>query len=414
MAGAVIPVLARMAPLIAQGARTGIPQALRWLGGLTSLAGVDMLIDWARGTFTRENIRNWLKKAGKEAVKGALDAAIDYVRGNVGIGFVLAAFGKAVEADWNIKRTYWDADINVPVPDALPALADAIQDLLALLVSADAIGNFDVGSDIAESLFDQIFSSMVGDTFKKLWDIYTPTESLDDDEIRDIISAGAVKTGPELALSALLLGLDTWSAMAELLTGFYQGLDVQWRYYQRLLEEQMDRTRYGYRIGLYELALREVAGDVIDSGYWYMQALDPMMDTAARMVRTYFEAHMQVVAGALDPGLLDAYEDALVEWLTQLKNVVEDADLRNPEFYVRVSELMGYIRAGLYNEYKRLKEAYMKHIEDGVKEAVNAVKSAYELTKMVRTALPTPITSRPDKGGENGSGDGGGDAPLIG
>jgi len=392
MAGAIAPIIARLAPIIAQGARTGIPQALRWLGGLASLAGVDMLIDWTKGTFTKENIKSWLKKAGKEAVKGALDAAVDYLRGNVGIGFVLAAFGKAIEADWNIKRTLWDTDINVPVPDALPALADAIQDLLALLVSADAVGDFDVGSDIAESLFDQIFSSMVGDTFKKLWDIYTPTESLDDDEIRDIISANAIQTGPELALSALLLGLDTWSAMAELLTGFYQNLDVQWRYYQRLLDEQMDRTRYGYRLGLFELALREVAGDVIDSGYWYLQALDPMMDTAARMIRTYFDAHLQVVSGSLDPGLLDAYEDALVDWLTELKRVVENVDLRNPDFYYQASELLGYIRGVLYSEYRRLKEAYMKHIEDSVRKAANAVREAYELTRQVRTALPKPVT----------------------
>jgi len=390
-AGAVIAA-SRLAPILAQGVRAGMPQILRWLGGLTSLAGVDMLIDWAKGTFTKDNVKRWLKRAGREAVKGAIDAAVDYVRGNVGIGFVLAAFGKAVEADWNIKRTFWDTDINVPVPDALPALADAIQDLLALLVSADAVGNFDVGSDIAESLFDQIFSSMVGDTFKKLWDIYTPTESLDDDEIRDIISAGAVQTGPELALSALLLGLDTWSAMAELITGFYQGLDVQWRYYQRLLDEQMDRTRYGYKLGLYELALREVAGDVIDSGYWYLQALDPMMDIAARYVRIYFEAHFQAEAGALDAALLDAYEDALVGWLYTLRGLVEAADLRNPEFYAHVSELLGYIRAGLYGEYRRLKEAYMKHIEKNVREAADAVKEAYELTRAVRAALPVPKT----------------------
>jgi len=408
MAGAIIPWLIRLAPILAQGARTGLPQVLRWLGGLVSLAGIDMVIDWAQGTFTKENVRNWIKKAGKEAAKSALDAAIDYLRGNVGIGFVLAAFGKAVEADWSIKRTYWDTEINVPTPDALPQLADAIQDLLALLVSADAVGGFDVGSDIAESLFDQIFSSMVGDTFKKLWDIYTPTDSLDDDEIRDIISANAIQTGPELALSALLLGLDTWSAMAELLTGFYQGLDVQWRYYQRLLEDQMDRTRYGYKLGLFELALREVAGDVIDSGYWYLQALDPMMDTAARMIRTYFDAHLQVVAGSLDPALLDSYEDALVEWLTELKSVVEDLDLRNPEFYSHVSNLLGYIRGVLYSEYKSLKDAYMEHMQNNVREAASAVREAYELTKMVRTSLPNAITSAPGGGdGENGGGEGG-------
>jgi len=34
----------------------------------------------------------------------------------------------------------------------------------------------------------------------------------------------------------------------------------------------------------------------------------------------------------------------------------------------------------------------MKHIEKNVREAADAVKEAYELTRAVRTALPVPRT----------------------
>lgn len=382
-----------IAPAIAAALRASAPQILRWLAGAVALAGVDVLVDWAKGTFTKEAVKSWLKKMGKDAVSGVFDAAIDYVRGNVGIGFVLAAFGKALYADWALKRDKWDLDINVPVPDALPDLVSSIQDVIALLVTADAVGGFDVGSDVAESLFDQVFESMLGDTFKKLWDIYTPTDSLDDDEIRDIISAGAITKAPELALSALLLGLDTWSSMAELLTGFYQGIDVQWRTYMRLLEEEFERAKPGYKIGLIESALREAMGDVIDSAYWYLRALDPVLDAGARAVREYFNLYFEVVAGTMSAQDLKPFEDAVVSYLNALSQAVGSVSLDNPEFYTGASELIASLREALHAQYKLLKDSYLKHIEDTVAEATGEVKKAYELVKQVRTAKPSAKAS---------------------
>ena len=382
--------MAQALPFIIAGAlRVSAPQILRWIAGTAALAGVDVVLDWAKGTLTRENIKNWLKKMGKEAVSSAFDAAMDYVRGNVGIGFVLAAFGKALYADWELKRTMWDTDVNIPTPDALPGLVNSIQDVLTLLITADAVGGFDVGSDMAESLFDQVFSSMLGDTFKKLWDIYTPTESLDDDEIRDIISSGAVQKAPELALSGLLLGLDTWSTMAEILTGFYQGIDAQWRVYQRLLEEEFDRVRFGYKLGLAEMALREVAGDVIDSAYWYLRALDPMLDAGARVVREYFNLYFEVVAGTMSASELKPFEDAVENYLNTLANTVSTVSFDNPEFYSGVVALIEQLRGAVHSQYKLLKEAYLKHVEENVQNVVHEVKNAYEMIKSARSAKPS-------------------------
>jgi hypothetical protein len=220
-----------------------------------------------------------------------------------------------VYSDLLIKSTY-DPALNIPTAETFVSALNYVLDTVAALLATDIISNRDVGSDIAESIIDGFAQSVVGDAVRAYLDTIAGVEAVDDDEIRDIVGDGALQTPEELAYLGARSGLDTFSALAELYTGLLQGDNPYWSRAVKEIEDVAKRFERGLStdVHLTGALVERLGTDVVDSVYWYLEAVDGILDRLRTLAREVGEAYALYKKGALDEAALsEVYSSIMTE-----------------------------------------------------------------------------------------------------
>lgn len=392
MAGAIIGAIRAALPYIisALGAQSIIDLIAE---GLTARAPARVEVDVGRGGAPRRRkaVAEALKRFAGDLFKDmSTEFVKDLIRSPAGVVLLSAIPVMAFQADLQIKSQHWDKDVHMPLPSAFDPLFDAVRLLSAAAVVADVASDSDVASDIIEGLFDSIFQRMLTDTFTRLWDIYTPTEALDDDEIRDIIDMGALSDPYDVALSALFLGLDTWSSLAEVYAGYLQGLQSYFRELARVYEDYARDLQLAYapKSAVLRQAVREFLGDITDAMYWYMDASGVVADYARAVFRSYIAAYVDYKLGNMDQAAFDTISAATSSALDALHEVMSEIESAARAQYGEVYSAMASVLNKLSGTAMGVLDEVMREVktmaEGELAQVENAVKTVYSEVKRVR------------------------------
>lgn len=394
MAGAIIPIIRAALPHIvtALGAQALIDLiAERMTSGAPARVDVDVgrTPSRSRRRAVKEALKRWAGDLFKDM---STEFVQDLIRSPLGVLLLSTIPVMAFQSDLKLKKEHWDKDVHMPLPSALDPLFDSIRLMSAAAVVADVASDSDVASDIIEGLYDNIFDRMLTDTFGRLWDIYTPTDALDDDEIRDIIDMGALSDPHDVALSALFLGLDTWSTLAEIYAGYLQGLQSYFRELARVYEDYARDLQVAYapKSAVLRQVLREVLGDAADAMYWFMDASGAVVDYARAMFRSYIAAYVDYRLGHIDQATFNATAettskalDALAEVMSQIEAAARAqygavyAELKNAldKLSVPASAVLGEV----LREIRTMAEQELQNVEQAVKTVYSEVKRVRDL-----------------------------------
>lgn len=354
-------------------------------------ARIEVVTERGAGGSRRRRVKEALKRYAGDLFKDmSTDFVKDLIRSPLGVLLLSAIPVMAFQSDLSIKKEHWDKDVHMPLPSALDPLFDAVRLMSAAAVVADVASDSDVASDILEALFDNIFQRMLTDTFARLWDIYTPTEALDDDEIRDIIDMGALSDPYDVALSALFLGLDTWSSLAEIYAGYLQGLQSYFRELARIYEDYARDLQIAYapKSTALRAVVREVVGDVADAMYWFMDASGVIIDYARAVFRSYIAAYVDYKLGHIDQNAFSTVADVTSRALDALEEIMGEIESAAraqygavySEMRAQLDKLSAFAQGVLDEVFKEVKEMAEKELS----EVEQAVKTVYREVKRVR------------------------------
>lgn len=356
-------------------------------------ARIEVVTERGAGGSRRRAVKEALKRYAGDLFKDmSTEFVKDLIRSPLGVLLLSAIPVMAFQSDLSLKKEHWDKDVHMPLPSALDPLFDTVRLMSAAAVVADVASDSDVASDIIESLYDNIFQRMLTDTFTRLWDIYTPTEALDDDEIRDIIDMGALSDPYDVALSALFLGLDTWSSLAEIYAGYLQGLQSYFRELARIYEDYARDLQVAYapKSAVLRQVLREVLGDVADAMYWFMDASGVIIDYARAMFRSYIAAYVDYKLGHIDQTAFSTVADVTSRALDALAEIMGEIESAAGAQYGAVySELraqLGKLSASaqgvlgeVFREVKEMAEKELAEVEQSVRTVYSEVKRVRDL-----------------------------------
>lgn len=394
MAGAILPIIRAALPHIvtALGAQALMDLiAERMTSGAPARVDVDVgrTPSRSRRRAVKEALKRWAGDLFKDM---STEFVQDLVRSPLGVLLLSTIPVMAFQSDLKLKKEHWDKDVHMPLPSALDPLFDSIRLMSAAAVVADVASDSDVASDIIEGLYDNIFDRMLTDTFGRLWDIYTPTDALDDDEIRDIIDMGALSDPHDVALSALFLGLDTWSSLAEVYAGYLQSLQAYARELARIYEDYARdlQAAYAPKSAVLRQVLREVLGDTADAMYWFMDASGAVVDYARAMFRSYIAAYVDYRLGHIDQATFNATAEATSKALDVLAEVMSQieaaaraqygavyAELKNAldKLSMPASAVLGEV----LREIKTMAEQELQNVEQAVKTVYSEIKRVRDL-----------------------------------
>ena len=392
-----------MAHVIIPIVKAALPRAITSLGALAIIdmmmermtartpARIEIVAEREPSRSRRRAVKEALKRYAGDLFKDMSTEFIeDLIRSPLGVILLSAIPVMAFQSDLKVKKEHWDKDVHMPLPSAFDPLFDSIRLMSAAAVVADVASNSDVASDIIEALYDSIFQRMLSDTFGRLWDIYTPSEALDDDEIRDIIDMGALSDPYDVALSALFLGLDTWSTLAEIYAGYLQGLQAYFRELARVYEDYARDLQIAYApksTALRALA-REVVSDVADAMYWFMDASSVVMDYARAVFRSYIAAYVDYRLGHIDQATFNTVADVASKSLDALHDVMGEIESAARAHYGAVyselktalDKLSAPAQAVLGEVMKEVRQMAEKELA----EVEQAVRTVYSEIKRVR------------------------------
>jgi hypothetical protein len=297
----------------------------------------------------KSSVSRWRRLAqalGKQLTDVFLDLVGESVKDAVlfpGATLMLSdALAFWVYSDLLTKSTY-DPVLNIPTAETFVSALNYVLDTVAALLATDIISNRDVGSDIAESIIDGFAQSVVGDVVRAYLDTIAGVEPVDDDEIRDIVGDGALQTPEELAYLGARSGLDTFSALAELYTGLLQGDNPYWNRAVREIEDVFKRFERGLSADVYLAgALVERLGtDVVDSVYWYLEAVDGILNRLKTLAREVGEAYALYKKGALDEAALSEVFNGIMTEVSAYSEILNT--LSSDSF---INDLVGIVISG--------------------------------------------------------------------
>lgn len=394
-----------MAHAIVQIIRAGLPYFLGTLGAQTIIdlllegmtarapARIEVVTEKGGGGRRRRAVKEALKRYAGDLFKDmSTEFVQDLIRSPLGVLLLSAIPVMAFQSDLKLKKEHWDKDVHMPLPSALDPLFDAVRLMSAAAVVADVASDSDVASDIIEALYDNIFERMLTDTFSRLWDIYTPTEALDDDEIRDIIDMGALSDPYDVALSALFLGLDTWSSLAEVYGGYLQGLQAYFRELARIYEDYARDLQVAYapKSAVLRELVREAVSDVADAMYWFMDASGAVVDYARAVFRSYIAAYVDYKMGHIDQTAFRATAEAVSRALDALSDIMTEIESAARAHYGAVySEMRAQldklsvasrgVLGEVMREVKEMAERELSEVEQAVRTVYSEVKRVRDL-----------------------------------
>lgn len=248
--------------------------------------------------------RRLVNALGKNTVETLLDLYKETLKDTLlypGATIMLSdAIAYWVYSDLLTKSSY-DPNLNVPTAETFTKSLNYILDTIAALMAVDVISGRDVGSDIAESVADSFSQSVLGDAVKAYLNTVAGVDSIDDDEIRDVTGEGAIGTADEMAYLGARSGLDTFSAVAELYTGLLQGDNPYFNSSVREIADSFKRVERGLALDVYGVGslVERVSADLIDSIYWYIDALDYVINRLKTVIRDAGQVLVSVSQGSI-------------------------------------------------------------------------------------------------------------------
>ncbi len=291
-------------------------------------------------------------------------------------------------SDLLTKSTY-DPVLNIPTARTFSEAVNYILDTVAALLAADIISNRDVGSDIAESVIDSFAQSVVGDVVRSYLDTVAGINPVDDDEIRDIVSEGAAATPEELAYLGARSGLDTFSAIAELYTGLLQGDNPYWSRTVKEIEDVFKRFERGLSADVYLAGtlVEKLGGDVVDSVYWYLEAVDGILNRLKTLAREVGEAYALYKRGVLDGATLsEIYNNILAEVsaYSEMLDVFDDGAFIDTLVSTVVNSYMDFTGTVDLNAVYKKVEVLLDDAGKRMVEYAETAKKAYEKLNSIR------------------------------
>jgi len=344
----------------------------------------------AKGSTSRW--RRLVTALGKQVTDVFMDLVGESVKDAVlfpGATIMLAdAIAYWVYSDLLVKSTY-DPVLNIPTAESFVSALNYVLDTVAALLATDIISNRDVGSDIAESVIDSFTESVVGDAVRSYLDTVAGVKAVDDDEIRDIVGDGALGTSEEMAYLGARSGLDTFSAMAELYTGLLQGDNPYWSRVSRELDDNFKRFERAVSADVYLAGslLERLAGDLVDSVYWYLESVDYILNRIKTLARDVAQAYALYMQGAADANMLDQVVQAGHLELAAYNAVLDTFD--DPLFVDAlvdgvVSEYDGLVGSIDWDKVYKAVEALLDDPGRRLASYVETAKSTYEKLNSLR------------------------------
>ena len=344
----------------------------------------------AKGSTSRW--RRLVTALGKQVTDVFMDLVGESVKDAVlfpGATIMLAdAIAYWVYSDLLVKSTY-DPVLNIPTAESFVTALNYVLDTVAALLATDIISNRDVGSDIAESVIDSFTESVVGDAVRSYLDTVAGVKAVDDDEIRDIVGDGALGTPEELAYLGARSGLDTFSAISELYTGLLQGDNPYWSRVSRELDDNFKRFERGASADIYLAGalIERLGSDVIDSVYWYLEAVDYILNRIKTLARDAAQAYALYMQGAADANMLDQVVQAGHLELAAYNAVLDTFD--DPLFIDAlvdgvVSEYDGLVGSIDWDKVYKAVEALLDDPGRRLASYVETAKSTYEKLNSLR------------------------------
>ena len=331
--------------------------------------------------------RRLVNALGKNTVESLLDLYQETLKDSLlypGATIMLSdAIAYWVYSDLLTKSTY-DPTLNIPTAATFTNSLNYILDTIAALLAVDVISNRDVGSDIAESVVDSFSQNIVGDAVRSYLNTVAGVDAVDDDEIRDIVGEGAIGTSDELAFLGARSGLDTFSAVAELYTGLLQGDNPYWNRAVQEIADNFKRVERGLALDVYGVGslIERLSADLIDSIYWYIDALDYVISrlkTAVRdagqilvsasqgsitydmavqmldMLQSEISAYEDMVAVFDDPAVLRSLADAV---FAEYSNLYSSIDMN--KLYSKIEAVLDDVGRRMAGYADTIAQAYQK------------------------------------------------------
>lgn len=349
------------------------------------------LKEYAKGTVTRwRRIRDAL---GRQLIDQFVDLFGETVKNAImfpGATLLLTdALVYWLYTDLATKASF-DKTLNIPTSQTFTRAVNGIVDTITAMMATDIISGRDVGSDVAESIIDSFSESVLGDVVKSYLDTIAGVKAVDDDEIRDIVGEGVVSTPEELAYLGARSGLDTFSAVSEIYAGLLQGDNPYFNRVIKEVEDNMKRLERGMApdIYVYGTIVERLAEDVADSIYWYLEAVDYIINRIKTIVRNVTELRASLRMGTIDTNtynkILDSY-DAELDAVSEVVSVLE-----NKEFIERlVSSVIASLKETIaLIKPEDLEEKIMEILHDAGKRMAGHAELArktYEIMNKIRT-----------------------------
>jgi len=324
--------------------------SLRYVEPSTISAAGSAAKSYSKSSYARWN--RLMQALGKNVVDAFLDLLQESVKDAALFPVATMALSDAIAywvySDLLVKSTY-DSTLNIPTAQTFTAALNYILDSIAALLAVDVISNRDVGSDIAESIIDSFNQAVVGDSIRSYLNTIAGVDAVDDDEIRDIVGEGAVATADELAYLGARSGLDTYSAVAELYTGLLQGDNPYWNRVVQEINDNFKRVERGLALDIYGVGtlVEKAAGDLTDSVYWYLEAVDYIVNRVKTVVRDAGQVLVSASTGAISYDMAVEMLDNMQAEILAYEEMLKAFD--DPQL---VSALVGTV----FDEYGRFME----------------------------------------------------------
>lgn len=366
-----------------KGPVTGFIQTPMLREPKVSVPASDTLKKMAKGTLAKwKRIRNAL---GRQLIDTFTDLVGETVKDAVlfpGATMLLSdAITYWIYTDLVTKSTF-DSTLNIPTSETFSSAVNSILDTIAALLATDIISNRDVGSDVAESIIDSFSDSIVGDAIRAYLDTIAGVEAVDDDEIRDIVGEGAVATADEMAYIGARSGLDTFSAISELYTGLLQGDNPYWNRAVREIEDNLKRLEKGLAADLhiYGALVERLGEDLIDSVYWYLEAVDYIINRIKTILRDVGQVQASLNAGTVDHSTAQQIFQGYMAEIQAYRVIVEalgSPDIINEITSKVVDSYKDFISKVDLEHVKSKIEKILDDVGLRIAEHINTAKDAY-------------------------------------
>ncbi|MEM4819398.1 MAG: hypothetical protein QXQ91_03735, partial [Nanopusillaceae archaeon] len=239
-----------------------------------------------------ENLKTGSKKIGKEVAK---DLAAEFMKDSIlavpSIYLLTDAISYWIFSDFLVKNKYHPV-LGMPTRGAFVEAVTHVLNAVTSMLLVDILSNRDVGSDLAENIVEAFSESVLGDAVKAYVETVAGVDSADDDEIRDIVSEDVVQTPYEIAFLGARSGLDNYSAMAELYTGYLEGLNPYFMRVAREIEDNVKRFERGLSTDVFIAGkvVEKLGEDLSDAIYWFMGITDVLESRYRRAIRDIVDA----------------------------------------------------------------------------------------------------------------------------